>query len=216
MENADPRQRLQELARSRGVSLAQLSGLIERNAAYLQQFVRRGSPRKLEERDRQKLAEFFGVSEAELGASEEIYRDPMGTARRGEWVDIPRLALGASAGAGAFAPDEETIGTFRFSSRWLREQGLDPAMLSAILVTGDSMEPSLRDGDEIFVDRAPRPPGDGIHVVFVDGALLVKRLDLSRPGIAVLISDNDFYPPIERPADAVQLIGRVVWKGGRL
>jgi hypothetical protein len=64
----DPRERLSELARERGNSLAALSRMLGRNATYLQQFISKGSPRKLEEADRRKLAQFFGVGEAELGA----------------------------------------------------------------------------------------------------------------------------------------------------
>lgn len=209
MAASDPRERLLELAGERRVSLAQLSALIGRNASYLQQFVRKGSPRKLEEGDRAKLARFFGVGEAELGASEE-------KSSGSEWIDVPRLALGASAGPGALAQDERPIGAFRFSRRWLRRQGLDPARLSAIAVDGDSMEPALRDGDEILVDATPRPLRDGVHVVRVDGVLLVKRLEGGRPGVIVLKSDNPAYDPIElAPAD-IDVVGRVVWKGGRL
>jgi phage repressor protein C with HTH and peptisase S24 domain len=209
MAVTDPRERLLELAAERRVSLAQLSALIGRNASYLQQFVRKGSPRKLEEGDRAALARFFGVSEAELGGTEE---KSSGT----DWVDVPRLALGASAGPGALAADERAIGAFRFSRRWLRQHGLDPRMLSAILVDGDSMEPALRDGDEILVDATPRPLRDGIHVVRAGGALLVKRLETGRPGLIVLKSDNPAYDAIELPPRDVEVVGRVVWKGGRL
>ncbi len=216
MESPDPRKRLLELAEQRGVSLSQLSALIDRNTSYLQQFVRKGSPRKLEETDRRTLASFFAVAESELGAPEDISRAAVTKPARGEWVDVPRLALGASAGPGALAGEEQPIGAFRFSARWLRGQGLDPAMLSAIAVAGDSMEPTLRDGDEILIDRSPRPVRDGIHVVRVDDAVLVKRLDTGRPGTIALLSDNPAYRLLELPAGEVQLIGRVVWKSGRL
>jgi phage repressor protein C with HTH and peptisase S24 domain len=208
MSSPDPRQRLLELASARGVSLAQLSGLIGRNASYLQQFVRKGSPRKLEEGDRARLARFFAVAEAELGAAEE--KSPAG-----DWVDVPRLALDASAGPGALAADEQAIGAFRFSRRWLRRQGLDPARLSAIAVAGDSMEPGLRDGDEILVDTSPRPRRDGVHVVRLGDALLVKRVEI-RAGVIVLKSDNPAYDPIALAPAEVEVVGRVVWKGGRL
>ena len=216
MESPDPRKRLLELAEQRGVSLSQLSALIDRNTSYLQQFVRKGSPRKLEENDRRTLATFFAVAESELGAPEDISRAAVTKFARGDWVDVPRLALGASAGPGALADGERPIGTFRFAARWLRGQGLDPAMLTAIAVAGDSMEPSLRDGDEILIDRSPRPVRDGIHVVRVGDAVLVKRLDTGRPGTIALLSDNTAYRPLELPAGEVQLIGRVVWKSGRL
>ena len=216
MESPDPRKRLLELAEQRGVSLSQLSALIDRNTSYLQQFVRKGSPRKLEETDRRTLASFFAVAESELGAPEDISRVAATKPARDEWVDVPRLALGASAGPGALAGEELPIGAFRFAARWLRGQGLDPAMLSAIAVAGDSMEPTLRDGDEILIDRSPRPVRDGIHVVRVEDAVLVKRLDTGRPGTIALLSDNPAYRPLELPAGEVQLIGRVVWKSGRL
>ena len=83
----DPRERLTSLASETGNSLAALSRMIGRNSSYLQQYITKGSPRKLEEEDRRRLAEFFGVTESELGAPEE--KSSIG---RGEWVDVPRLA----------------------------------------------------------------------------------------------------------------------------
>ncbi len=216
MNMTDPRMHLLELSGQRGVSLAQLSALIGRNSSYLQQFVRKGSPRKLEETDRRTLARFFGVDESQLGAPEENSRNPSGKLPRGDWVDVSRLALGASAGPGVLAGEEQAIGAFRFAARWLRAQGLDPAMLSAIAVAGDSMEPTLRDGDEILVDRTPRGLRDGIHVVRVDDAVLVKRLDTGRPGAIALVSDNPAYRPLELAPGDIEVIGRVVWKSGRL
>ncbi len=213
MEIADPRQRLLELSRQRGTSLSALSQLLGRNPSYLQQFVRKGSPRKLEEVDRATLARYFGVGQEELGAPEEISST---REAEGDWVNIPRLELGVSAGPGALAVGEQAIGALRFSRGWLRQRGLDPAMLSTVEVNGDSMEPTLRDGDEILVDGTRRPLRDGVHVVRLDGALLVKRLDTSRLDRLVLISDNRAYPPIEAPLVEAQVIGRAVWKSGRI
>lgn len=210
------RQRLIALTEERGVSLASLSRLIGKNASYLQQFLRKGSPRKLEENDRAVLARFFGVSEVELGAVQEISDGLAGSRGARGWVDIPRLRLEASAGPGATVGEEDAIGSFRFSPRWLRDQGLQPARLSAIAVRGDSMEPTLREGDEILVDTGANPWRDGVHVVRVDGTLLVKRLQLPQAGRITLLSDNPGYPPIELPAQEVEIIGRVVWKSGRL
>ena len=216
MVTANPRVRLLELVNEHGASLSGLSELIGRNQTYLQQFIRKGSPRKLEETDRRTLARFFGVAESELGAPEDFPSANAEKRARKEWVDVPRLALGASAGPGALAGEEAAIGAFRFAARWMREQGLDPTMLSAIIVAGDSMEPTLRDGDEILVDRTPRPRRDGIHVVRVGDALLVKRLDTGRPGVIALVSDNPAYRTLELAPEEVDVIGRVVWKSGRL
>jgi hypothetical protein len=67
---ADVRARVQQLADGRRVSLANLSRLVGKNASYLQQFVTRGSPKRLGEDERLVLAQFFGVDERELGARE--------------------------------------------------------------------------------------------------------------------------------------------------
>ena len=216
MVTDDPRSRLLLLASKKGASLSGLSELIGRNSTYLQQFIRKGSPRKLEESDRRTLAQFFGVNEAELGAPEDFSAAMGAKVLRGEWIDVPRLALGASAGPGLLAGEELPIGAFRFGTRWLREQGLSAAQLSAIRVEGDSMEATLRDGDEILVDRTPRAWRDGIHVVRAGDALLVKRLDVGRPGVVALVSDNPAYRTLELARDEVAVIGRVVWKSGRL
>ncbi|WP_395333573.1 S24 family peptidase [Novosphingobium sp. BL-8H] len=210
METADARARLLELADGRGVSLSALSRMIGKNASYLQQFIKKGSPRKLEEADRGTLARFFGVDEGELGKVKEKYRDA------GGWMDVPRLTVGASAGPGSHAGAEEVFGTLRFSDRWLRSMGLRPDTLSAITVTGDSMEPTLRHGDEILVDSNWQPLREGIHVVRLDDAVLVKRLGVLGAERITLISDNPAYRPIECGLDEVIVIGRAVWKGGRI
>ncbi len=67
----NPRMRLPQLASEQGRSLANLSATIGRNPAYLQQFVTRGSPRRLPEDERRHLAIVLNVDERELGA-----RDP--------------------------------------------------------------------------------------------------------------------------------------------
>lgn len=212
-----PRARLLALSQERGVSLAALSELLGRNPTYLQQFIRKGSPRKLEEQDRATLARFFGVNEAELREAQDNSYVKAPRRETGAWVDVPRLDLGASAGPGAMPPGGEVaFDTFRFSRRWLAEQGLERAQLSAIRVEGDSMEPLLNDGDEILVDRSPRAFRDGIHVVRLCETLMVKRVASAGAGRIALLSQNLAYPPVEVAADEVAIIGRVVWKGGRI
>ncbi|GAB4479539.1 MAG: hypothetical protein OHK0018_10860 [Erythrobacter tepidarius] len=211
-----PRARLLELSRDRGVSLAALSEILGRNPSYLQQFIRKGSPRKLEEQDRATLARFFGVNEDELREPQEKSYERTAGRDAGAWLEVPRLDVGAAAGAGRLAGAEAAFDTFRFSRRWLAEQGLENARLCAIRVEGDSMEPLLNDGDEILVDCSPRPFRDGIHVVRVDDALMVKRVASAGPGRIALLSQNLAYPPVEVATDAVTIIGRVVWKGGKI
>lgn len=220
MSQENARNRLAQLSKQRGASLASLSELLGRNASYLQQFIKKGSPRKLEEGDRRTLAEFFGVDEMELGApengaQEKSYKSSR-TASLGDWIDVPRLNIGVSAGPGALPDTEGAFDTFRFSRRWMAEQGLEGAKLQAITVEGDSMEPLLNNGDEILIDTSQRPFRDGVHVVRLGDTLMVKRVAQAGAGRFSLLSQNLAYPPVEVAADEMEVIGRVVWKGGRI
>jgi len=213
----DPvRTMLLRLSQQSGVSLAALSSLLGRNPSYLQQFVRKGSPRRLAEQDRYRLAEFFGVDERALREDGVPTAQAPTRGRSDDWLAVRRIDIAASAGAGAIPHEETAFDSIRFSKRWLGEQGLERAELSAVTVDGDSMEPLLNDGDEILVDCAPRAFSDGIHVVRLGDQLMVKRVASAGAGQFVLLSENAAYPPVETAADEMEIIGRVVWKGGRL
>ena len=215
METGDPRTTLASLIAERGEDCASLSRLIGRNPAYVQQFIRRGTPKRLSEADREMLACYFGVPEAWLGAPERA------AARAPALISVPRLAIGASAGPGAVAEDRPSAGGFGFSEGWLRRLrpgGAGVAGLSMIHVSGDSMLPTLTDGDEILVDGEDGADRlrDGIYVIRTGGTLLVKRLVREAAGYAVT-SDNPAADPVDLGDPAgVAIIGRVLWAGRRL
>src|SRR5215210_5568486 len=94
MTENDPRAQLERLIRERGEDYAGLSRLIGRNPAYVQQYIKRGTPKRLAEEDRRLLARYFGVEEALLGGPGPAARDESGL------VSVTRLDVGASAGAG--------------------------------------------------------------------------------------------------------------------
>jgi SOS-response transcriptional repressor LexA len=209
----DARIELQRLIDERREDYASLSRLLGRNSAYVQQFMKRGSPKKLPEDERRTLARYFGVSEELLGGPPiEAYSD---------LVSVPWLSVGASAGPGAMADNERANAHFAFDPKWLRTIGAgDPKRLSIIRVEGDSMEPTLADGDEILVEAAGEKEHlrDGIYVLRMDDALVVKRLALNPAGRRVSItSDNPAYPSWpDCPIKSVEIVGRVVWAGRRV
>jgi hypothetical protein len=211
MDRVDPRVELDRLIRANGDDYVSLSRMLGRNAAYVQQFIKRGSPRLLPERERALLARYFGVDEQILGAPEK--------GRRTGLHLVPKLAVGASAGPGALTDDDALAGKIGFDEKWLRKMGLDPLRLSLIRVQGDSMQPTLNDGDDIMVDAAAadRPLKNGIHVLRYDGVLMVKRLRSESEGRVSILSDNPDYAAINAVAAGdITVIGRVVWVGRRL
>ena len=206
---------LQRLIEQRGEDYAGLSRLLGRNPAYIQQYIKRGTPRRLAEADRRLLARYFGVDEAMLGGP-----GPAETRSDG-LVPVPRFEVGASAGAGAFAGEERERSHIAFDPAWLRRIASGgPDQLSIIRVEGDSMAPTLADGDEILVDRGDGPARlrDGIYVLRLDDALMVKRLALNPAARKVSIrSDNAAYPVWpDCPLSSIEVVGRVVWAGRRI
>lgn len=67
MESTDEiRKKIKRLINERGLNYAQVSLAIGKNIAYLQQFIKNGSPRRLGEVERHKLAQILHVEEQEL------------------------------------------------------------------------------------------------------------------------------------------------------
>jgi phage repressor protein C with HTH and peptisase S24 domain len=208
----EPRAALERLILESGEDFAGLSKLVGRNPAYIQQFIKRGTPKKLPETERGILARYFGVDETLLGKA------PDTEVTSGIRL-IPKLAVGASAGAGAMHDGEALAGKIGFDEKWLRRMGLDPAKLSLIRVDGESMSPTLNHGDDIMVDNraAAQAVRDGIHVIRLDDMLMVKRLAQRPRGRLSVLSDNPNYPDWPDVDGAtVTVIGRVVWAGRRL
>ena len=107
-----------------------------------------------------------------------------------------------------------------FDARWLRHLGVRPQRVSIIRVDGESMAPTLSDGDDIMVvhdDDADRLR-DGVYVLRLDGVLMVKRVALGpRRGRFSVLSDNPHYPDwADIDPVLVDIVGRVVWTGRRL
>lgn len=201
MDEAAQRAALEALMAAHGVGFAALSRVIGRNPAYLQQYAKRGTPRTLAERDRARLAAYFGVAESALGGPAPAVL-----------VAVARLDVGASAGPGRLAEDRATRRPALLSPVLLEELGVRAEAASVIRVEGESMEPTLAHGDEILVDADRRDlrGRDGIFVLRVEGEVVVKRVRAALGGIE-LVSDHPGYPPRFCRREAVEVIGRVAW-----
>ncbi|MET1112292.1 MAG: S24 family peptidase [Allosphingosinicella sp.] len=217
MDRPDPREALARLLKERGEDFAGLSRLIGKNPAYIQQFIKRGTPRKLDEDDRRTIANYLGVSEALLGGPE----TPRSDSSTDGMIKVPRLDVGASAGPGAINDGEAATSHIAFDPKWLRQLCRGGTnQLSFIRVQGDSMSPTLADGDDILVDGADGADRlrDGIYVLRRDDTLMVKRLAINPfDSRATIKSDNPAYPEWKDcELSTLAIIGRVVWAGRRL
>ncbi|HGY1009443.1 TPA: S24 family peptidase [Aeromonas salmonicida] len=133
-----------------------------------------------------------------------------------EFTTIPAYQVEASAGHGSQITDEPLAEPMAFRTDWLRREGFDPAKMAVIRAKGDSMEPTINDGDVILVRLTNgESPRDGLYVLRLDGGLFVKRLQFDLRGVRI-ISDNSLYQSLElskAEMAEMDLVGRVVWAG---
>lgn len=206
MTTVNPRRMLDELIKEHGESYASVSRLLSRNPAYIQQFIKRGSPARLEESDIARLAVHFAVPPEILGAKASI---------GGE--DRTTIALPVLTCANAEDPEQRIR---LFDEQWLRTFSKKPDGLSVVLVEGDAMHPTLKSGDEVLIQRhiAHEQLRDGIYAIRAEAGLLLRRIAIepTRNRISV-ITDNALYPNSKSiPKRSMQIVGRVLWAGLRV
>ena len=134
---------------------------------------------------------------------------------------LPRRAEGAAAGAGTPQLPDAQSEFIAFGHDWIRSTfGINPEDLLLETAIGESMQPTIQDGDLILIDTTDRRFREfGVYVLEFQGERLVKRVQRKLDGSLILISDNEVYEPERVPADRardVTTLGRVVWVGGRL
>lgn len=140
----------------------------------------------------------------------------------GEDPDMTFVAIAAatarpSMGGGAVVEDEGSESRpYHFQRAWIRQRlRAQPEQLRVMHVEGDSMLPTLQDGDIVLVDlqrRSPTPPG--IFVLYDGMGLVAKRLEHipgSEPPRVRVISDNPRYSPYECTSEEANIIGRIRW-----
>lgn len=135
-----------------------------------------------------------------------------------DYVLLPKRPESAAAGAESPPPVGQAE-FIAFRRDWVRsELGIEPDRLVMETAIGESMTPTIQDGDLLLVDTTEnRVRSFGVYVVEIAGERLVKRVQPKLDGSLTLISDNTAYEPEHvTPAQvgAIQVVGRVLWTCG--
>lgn len=212
-------------------TLADWSRALGRNHAYLHQFVHRGTPKKLSEDDRRKLAKVMNVAESELGGPDEAQSDLEYEPRPAD--GILEIDVRAGLGGGGTVDGREVrhdgdyadpvkSEAWHFPTQFMREEVRASNNQVIIFATdGDSMEPTIGSGERIVVHTGMRTPSpDGIFALRdTFGNIIAKRLQVLRKGDpprVLIISDNKAHPTEEVGIDEIEIVGRVLWGLRRL
>ncbi len=134
------------------------------------------------------------------------------------YIPVYNVAAGAAPN-GRKVASERVVDVLAFREDWIRQEvRARPDDLRLIYVEGDSMEPDLRAGDIVMLDHTDtNARREGIYVIKMDGALLVKSLQRLPGGIVKVASRNPAYESFNVTVSEVEnpngfaVIGRVVW-----
>lgn len=134
---------------------------------------------------------------------------------------IPVYDVAASAGHGALVESEDLAAySLAFPPNYLGKLTRSkPQNLAIISVKGESMLPTLHDDDIVMLDTSKKNLDfDGLFVLRFGDTLHVKRVTRSpnREKITIISDNRELYPAQEWPASEVEVVGKVIWKGGKV
>ena len=130
-------------------------------------------------------------------------------------IRFPRLNAEATCGAGTINDHYiEVVDYVTVAAEWAREKlGGNLNKIQVITARGDSMEPTIENGDVMFVDTAVEAfEGDGLYLLWYIDGLKAKRLQSTVGGGLMIISDNSSYQTETvrgEDLNAVRIIGRI-------
>ncbi|WP_296717753.1 S24 family peptidase [Erythrobacter sp.] len=127
-------------------------------------------------------------------------------------VELEQIDLRYGMG-GTFADGPVEVERRPFSREWLRSiTSTAPRHLFWAIGDGDSMEPTIRSGEVILIDRSQDTPrmDDGIWAVTHGEIGMIKRLRHRPDGTVELHSDNHLVRPQTAVDGELHVIGRVI------
>lgn len=132
---------------------------------------------------------------------------------------VPELELGYSMGGGSVLTDYEHKGVVPFQRTWLK--ALMHGSFDDLFVArgeGDSMQPTLLDGDFVLVDTSQKQINkqDRIWCVSYGDLGMIKRVRKMPDGGYNILSDNPAVSAIKAYDDEMFVVGRVIWIGRRM
>lgn len=217
---------LEETVKDKGFSLNSLSLQLGKNSTYLFHFIKRHSPRRLDEQTRHKLAQILEVSEQKLcdyplggGLIQDKLNTLSGLLGIGKEQSYPnKIKVVDMEGyyRGNFDMiRKNVIGEEYFSDEMIKYYGFTNINDVVIVKnSGDAMLPSINPDDMLWVDTSyNKALSDGIYLIEANNTVLLRRIQINPfNGSVDLIADNSSYKPynIKNNSD-LKTCGKVVF-----
>lgn len=129
-----------------------------------------------------------------------------------EMIELDEIDLRYGLG-GTYIDGPVSTEKRKFPKAWLRHvSGTAPEHLFWAMGDGESMEPTIRSGEVMLIDRSQIAPrsGDGIWAIAYGEITMVKRLRPRPDGSIDILSDNQVVPTVNAVDGEMHVIGRVV------
>lgn len=212
-----------EKARSLGITQEKLAHELGITQGAVSQYLNGKIP--MNYRTLKVFAASLGIEDTDIRTDlpEQQYSSP--TQPDDAWDDIVGYSQAAGLGAGAEAAEYAETHSLKFKKTSLRRRGIYGRDLAVYYGKGDSMEPTIKDGDAILFDTSDTRVVDGLlYVIQVDGLAnpeyFVKRAMVLDTGV-YFQSDNprgdhqwQKPKPMTSKRHPITVIGRVHWIGG--
>lgn len=115
-------------------------------------------------------------------------------------ISIDRFDIAGSMGPGTEPPDiHNIVDSMTLDAAWVRQNLVYTAVENIKLISGrgDSMSPTIKNGDPLLVDVGiTSVECDAIYFFMMAGQLHIKRIQRHLDGLSIL-SDNERYRPVE-------------------
>lgn len=200
------RAHIDELIRQKGKKYRSLSLSIGKNEAYLHQFINKGSPLRLPEEQRRKLAQILEVDEQELTDIQlPKTLEPICSHKQTALIEM------ISSSKAPNSPQDTTgFWSLPFSD-FSNITSSSPQSVKMLRVCGDSMSPTLKEGDFVLADFSNNFfNADGLYLISSAGSLFVKRLQQLSSSELMIISDNINYKNITQPLKKIDIAGKII------
>lgn len=166
------------------------------------------------------LPDAYGRAAARMPQSVESDHPPLISASAGDGaIALRQVDLAYAMGPGSEIEDFPDEMPVLFDPGFLRAlTQAAPERLYVARGDGDSMFPTMVNGDQVIIDTTQRRLHlqDRIWAVSVHGASMIKRLRTIGHNRVRIMSDNPIIPPEEVDAEDIFIAGRVVWIGRKV
>lgn len=216
------KEKVGRLVAEKKLSYNAISISLGKNPSYLQKFVKEKSPKRLDEGFRRELARILNVDEQELTDLPLLPSHMVGVStiadkvvslfnKKEDMATIEMVNVTACCGNGIDNLSEQAYGYWKLPLAEFKSlAACNPKDVKMIKAQGDSMSPTISDGDFVWIDLSNNfISSDGIYLIKTHAGLSIKRIQSGLTNITVLC-DNSKYNDEVTTIGEIQIVGKVV------